>query len=127
MVQPIKVVLVEDNDVFRETLELLLGLRSDVEVVAALADGRRATEACLELGADVVLLDYRLPGLDGLEVARALRRECPDVAVVCLTATAGDRDIAELRKIGVAATIKKDEQLDAIVATLQRAAGRLVA
>ena len=127
MAQPIKVVLVEDNDVFRETLELLLGLRSDVEVVAALADGRRATDACRELGVDVVLLDYRLPGLDGLEVARALRRECPDVAVVCLTATAGDRDVEELRKIGVAATIKKDEQLDEIVATLQRAAGRLVA
>ena len=65
--QPIEVVLVEDNDIFREALELMLGVTPDVRVVAAVPDGESALEACGRLRPDVVLLDYRLPGLDGVE------------------------------------------------------------
>ena len=60
--QPIRVLLVEDNDVFREALELLLGLRDDIEVVASVADGNDAVEACREHRPDVVVMDFRLPG-----------------------------------------------------------------
>ena len=66
MTPPIRILLVEDNEVFRETLELLLGMRSDVEVVASIGDGSRAVDACREHRPDVVLMDYRLPGLDGV-------------------------------------------------------------
>ena len=87
-VTPVRVALVEDNQVFRETLELLFGLRSDVEVVASVENGNHAVSLCREHKPDVVVMDYRLPGADALEVTAALRRECPDVAVVCLTASA---------------------------------------
>ena len=80
--EPIEVVLVEDNDTFRQALELMLGLTPDVRVVAAVADGESALEVCPGLQPDVVLVDYRLPGLDGVETTAALRAALPKTAVV---------------------------------------------
>jgi DNA-binding NarL/FixJ family response regulator len=122
---PIRIVLVEDNRTFREALELLLGLRSDVEVVAAVEDGFAAVPACLEHVPDVVLIDYRMPGLDGVQTALALRESCPGTAVVCLTASASRREIAALYEAGVVACLTKDQELEEIVAAIHKAAGRL--
>ena len=124
MTAPVRVLLLEDNAVFREALELLFGLRSDVEVVGAIGDGTLALETCRELGPDVLLLDYRLPGMDGLRVAEALKAGCPEVALVCLTASASPRELDGLRAAGVAATLSKDQELDEIIAALHMAAGR---
>jgi DNA-binding NarL/FixJ family response regulator len=77
-VTPVRVLLVEDNQVFREALELLLGLRNDVEVVGSVGDGGEAVPAAQQHRPDVVLIDYRLPGLDGVEATRALREALPD-------------------------------------------------
>jgi DNA-binding NarL/FixJ family response regulator len=120
---PIRIVLVEDNKVFREALELLLALRSDVEVVAAVGDGSDAVPACQEYAPDVVLMDYRLPGLDGVQATRAVREACPDVAVVCLTASANFREIDALYAAGAVACLTKDQELDEIVAAIHRAVG----
>lgn len=119
----VRLVLVEDNDVFREALELLLGLRPEVEVVGSVADGERAVEACARLAPDVVLMDYRLPGLDGVQATRALRAAVPDVAVICLTAQASPRELEALRDAGAVDCLTKDEHLDEIVAAILRAAG----
>lgn len=124
MAPPIRVVLLEDNAVFREALELLFGLRPDVEVVGSIGDGDAALDACRELEPDVLLLDYRLPGIDGLRVAETLHAGCPEVALVCLTASASPRELAGLREAGVVAILTKDQELDEIIATLHRAAGR---
>ena len=63
----VRVLLVEDNEVYRSSLELLLGLQSGLAVVGAVGTGTEAAEAAERLRADVVLMDYRLPGLDGVE------------------------------------------------------------
>jgi DNA-binding NarL/FixJ family response regulator len=119
----VRIVLVEDNDVFREALELLLGLRPEVEVVGSVADGERAVEACTRLAPDVVLMDYRLPGLDGVQATRALRAAVPGASVICLTAQASPREIEALRAAGAVDCLTKDEHLDEIVAAILRAAG----
>jgi DNA-binding NarL/FixJ family response regulator len=119
---PIRVVLVEDNDIFREALELLFGLRSDVEVIAAVRQGEEAVQAAVEHGPDVVLMDYRLPGVDGVQATAALRQACPDVAVVCLTASANLREMEALKEAGAVACLTKDEELDDIVAAIRAAA-----
>ena len=124
--EPVRIVLVEDNKVFREALELLLGLRSDVEVVAAVGDGSAAVPACVELRPDVVVLDFRLPGTDGVQVTAAVKEACPDVAVVCLTATASAAETDALLAAGAVACLRKDQELDEIVAAIHSAAaGRL--
>ena len=127
MSEPIRVVLVEDNDVFREALELLLGLRSDLEVVASVGDGTEAVPACVEHRPDVVLMDFRLPGIDGVQATAALREACPGATVVCLTGAASDREIEALYEAGAVACLRKDQELEEIVAAIHGAAGRVVA
>jgi DNA-binding NarL/FixJ family response regulator len=119
---PIRIVIVEDNKVFREALELLLGLREDVEVVASVADGEEAVGACREHSPDVVLMDYRLPGLDGVEATRTLHATFPNVAVVALTASANREEMQALREAGAVACLTKDQELDEIVAAIKNAA-----
>jgi two-component system, NarL family, response regulator DesR len=120
----VRVALVEDNRVFREALELLLGMRPDVEVVAAVENGNDVVKLCRDHHPDVVVMDYRLPGLDGVQATAVLRRECPDVAVVCLTASASVREMEALAEAGAAACLTKDEELDDIVAAIRDAAAR---
>jgi DNA-binding NarL/FixJ family response regulator len=117
----IRVVLVEDNDVFREALELLLGLRPDMEVVASVPDGTDAARVVAEVRPDVVLMDYRLPGLDGVQATRAVLDAFPDTAVVCLTASANPREREALVQAGAVGCLEKDEGLDAIVEAIRSA------
>jgi DNA-binding NarL/FixJ family response regulator len=121
---PIRILLVEDNAVFREALELLLGLSDEVEVVASVGDGGEAASACREHAPDVVLMDYRLPGLDGVQATSAVRETSPEVAVVCLTGEANAREVEALYEAGAAACLTKDQELETIVGTIRRAAGR---
>jgi len=122
MARRVRIVLVEDNEVFREALELLLGLRSDLEVVAAVDEGEAAVAACLEHHPDVVLMDYRLPGMDGVQATAAVRDAAPGVAVVCLTGEASPREVQALLDAGAVACLTKDQELDEIVAALHLAA-----
>ena len=124
MPAPVRVALVEDNAVFREALELLLGLRSDIDVVGSVEDGTHVVELCRKLEPDVVVMDYRLPALDGVQATKALRDACPDVEVVCLTASANLREVDALYEAGAVACLTKDEHLDKIVETILSAAGR---
>jgi two-component system response regulator DesR len=121
--QQIRIVLVEDNQVFREALELLLGLQPDIDVVASVGDGNDAVPTAREYQPDVVLMDYRLPGLDGVEATRAVRDAAPGVAVVCLTASANVREIDALYEAGAVACLSKDQELDEIVGAIRRAVG----
>jgi DNA-binding NarL/FixJ family response regulator len=119
---PVRVALVEDNDVFREALELLLTLGGEIEIVASEPDGDGIVERCQEVAPDVLLVDYRLPGLDGVQVTRLVRERCPEVAVVALTAAAETREREALIEAGASACIGKDEPLDRIVDAVRRAA-----
>ena len=103
---------------------MLLGMRPDVEVVASVENGNDVVQLCRDHDPDVVVMDYRLPGLDGVQVTALLRRECPDVAVVCLTASASVLELEALREAGAAACLTKDEELDDVVAAIRDAAVR---
>jgi DNA-binding NarL/FixJ family response regulator len=120
---PPRVVLIEDNDVFREALELLLTMRGDIEVAGSEPDGTRAVELCRELRPDVLIVDYRLPALDGVELTRLVRDQCPEVAVVALTAAAESRETEALLEAGAVACVRKDEPLEAIIHAIRSAAG----
>jgi DNA-binding NarL/FixJ family response regulator len=119
--QPIRVLLVEDNDVFRQALELLLELQDGIEVVGSVAAGSLAVGACKEYEPDVAVMDFRLPGMDGVEATIELKRECPSVAVVCLTASATPRELDALIAAGAVACLRKDQELDEIIAAIREA------
>lgn len=115
---PIRVLLVEDSDVYRDSLVFLLGTRTDLEVVAAVADGAAALRAYRQHEPDVVVLDYRLPDVDGGEVAAEI-----DSAIVFLSASAG-RDEYDAASSAGADLVRKDEGIDALVRAVRAAAGR---
>ena len=119
--RPIRVLLVEDNDVFRQALILLLELQAGIDVVGAVSEGSAAVAACLEHSPHVVVMDFRLPGMDGVETTVALRRDCPDVAVVCLTASASPRELDALMAAGAVDCLRKDQELEEIVAAIRNA------
>jgi DNA-binding NarL/FixJ family response regulator len=81
----IRVLLADDEELIRVAIAALLGLEPDLEVVAQAADGRAAVAAALAHRPDVAVVDLRMPGLDGIEVAAELRRVLPSCAVVVLT------------------------------------------
>jgi DNA-binding NarL/FixJ family response regulator len=120
----VRVMLIEDNDVFRNALEVLLTLDADIEIAGSEPDGNDVVERCRELEPDVVLVDYRLPGIDGVQVTRLLREHAPGVAVVALTAAAGEREVGALLEAGAASCLGKDRPLDEIVDAVRSAAGR---
>ncbi len=122
----IDVVLVEDNDVFREALELMLSVTPDVRVVASVPDGRSALEVCQRLEPDVVLMDYRLPELDGVETTAGVRTVCPGASVVVLTAGVETGELAALYDAGAVACLTKDSDLNEIVSAIREAAATLV-
>jgi DNA-binding NarL/FixJ family response regulator len=122
MARPVRILLVEDNQVFRDALELLLGMRADVEVVASVADGSQALAAARQYAPDVVLMDYRLPGMDGVQATGALKEALPELAVVVLTASANSREIEALYAAGATECLTKDQELETIVEAIKQAA-----
>jgi DNA-binding NarL/FixJ family response regulator len=124
-VPPVRILLVEDNEVFREALELLLGMRSDVQVVGAVGDGAAAVSAAVEHRPDVVLMDYRLPGLDGIQATAQVVEAVPEAAVVALTASADDAEREALVEAGAVMCLNKDQELDEIVGAILQAAARV--
>jgi DNA-binding NarL/FixJ family response regulator len=119
----IRLLLVEDNEVYRASLELLLDLQPDLEVVGAVGAGSEAADAAAAARADVVLMDYRLPGLDGAEATRAVIGSS-GAAVVCLTAEATPDEREEVVRAGAVALVEKGGPVDALAAAIRAAAAR---
>jgi DNA-binding NarL/FixJ family response regulator len=121
-VAAIRILLVEDNDVYRASLELLLGMQKGLEVVGGVSDGTSASGACEELGADVVLMDLRLPGLDGAAATAEVVAACPRVAVLGLTAEATEEEDAAIREAGAVGLVRKGEPVEELVEAIRSAA-----
>jgi DNA-binding NarL/FixJ family response regulator len=119
--QPLRILLVEDNDVYRSTLMLLLHGRDGIEVVGEVADGSLVAAAVAEHAPDVVVMDYRLPGLQGDEVAAVLLAANPGVAIVCLTAEATDEERARMLAAGASALLEKGVPTVEIVEAIRSA------
>ncbi|HVL80998.1 MAG TPA: response regulator transcription factor [Actinomycetota bacterium] len=81
----IRVVVVEDHTLVREGLVTMLDVEEDIEVVAQAGDGEEALEVILEHEPDVVMLDLRLPGMDGMEVLKRVKAQKPQIRVLVLT------------------------------------------
>jgi two-component system, NarL family, response regulator LiaR len=114
----VRIVLVEDNRLFRETLELLFGLREGIDVVGSVASGAEAVSLCAKALPDVVVIDYRMPGLDGAQATREILRAAPETRVICLTASVTREERQLVLEAGAIACLTKDENLDRIVESI---------
>ncbi|MCS6940328.1 MAG: response regulator transcription factor [Roseiflexaceae bacterium] len=119
----IRVLLVDDQTLIRQGIAMLLELEPDLEVVGAVGDGRAAIEAVEKLRPDVVLMDVRMPGMDGVTATRELSRRFPEVGVIILTTFDDDEYVFEGLKAGARGYLLKDissEEMAEAVRTVAR-------
>ncbi|MFY9926939.1 MAG: response regulator transcription factor, partial [Streptosporangiaceae bacterium] len=118
----IRVLAADDQRVVREGLAMLLGLLPDVEVVGTAADGAEVLAVVAELKPDVILMDLRMPRMDGVETTRRLRESHPEVKVVVLTTYADDRSVIDALRAGALGYLTKDAGAAEIQQALHRVA-----
>ena len=106
---------------YRSTLTLLLHGRDGIEVVGEVSDGSAVAAAVAEHGPDVVVMDYRLPGLQGDEATVAVRATNPGVVVVCLTAEATPEERTRVLAAGASALLEKGCSTAEIVKAIRSA------
>ncbi|MGD0260089.1 MAG: response regulator transcription factor [Verrucomicrobiota bacterium] len=116
---PIRLMLVDDHPAFRRGMAALLNSEPDLEVVAESGDGREAVEMFRQKKPDVVLMDLRLPGMGGVEVIIALRKEFPQARVIVLTTFDLDEDIYRAIQSGAKSYLLKDTPEDELSATIR--------
>ena len=119
----IRVLLVEDNEVYRDALAFLLGRVDDLEVAGAVGTAAAARRSAAAVAPDVAVIDYRLPDEDGFEAAAMIRERSPSTAIVFLSASAGDDERDAARRAG-ADLSGKDDGVDTLVGAVRSAAGR---
>jgi two-component system, NarL family, response regulator len=105
---PIRVLLADDHTIVRKGVAQILSEQPDIRVIAQAADGNSAVESYRRERPDVALLDLRMPGLEGVEVVAALRREFPEAVLVMLTTYDTDDDIDRALKAGAKGYLLKD-------------------
>jgi DNA-binding NarL/FixJ family response regulator len=110
----IRVLIVDDQRIIRDGLEMLVGLIDGVEVVGLASDGLLAVERALAERPDVVLMDLRMPNLDGTEATTILQDRLPTARVVILTTYADDASIIPALKAGARGYLTKDAGADEI-------------
>ena len=120
--RPLRVVVADDQAAVREPLAAVLGLSDGIEVVAAAADGNDVLAAVAAGPVDVVLMDLRMPVLDGIEATRRLTEEHPEVAVVVLTTFADDDSILAALSAGARGYLTKNAGRQDIIRAIRAAA-----
>lgn len=115
---PARVLIVDDQGLFRSGLARLLEEDQGVTVVGEAADGNQAVAMAIKLRPDVILMDLKMPNLDGIEATRQLARELPETRVLILTTFDADIHVLEALRVGASGYVLKDSTPEAIVTSI---------
>ncbi|MCZ6488575.1 MAG: response regulator [Gammaproteobacteria bacterium] len=114
----LKILIIDDHRLFREGLQSLLQ-RRNIDVVAAVGDGNEGLKLAKELSPDVILLDMRMPIIDGISVLIQLRKFELTMPIVILTTSSNEQDLLDALKNGASGYLLKDMEPDALVTALR--------
>ena len=112
---PISVLIVDDHPVTREGLHAALELSEDVEVAGEAASGEEAVRLVGELSPDIVFMDVRMPGMDGIEATKRIRQVSPSTKIILFTVDESRSSISEAIQAGVSGYLLKDASADELV------------
>jgi len=119
---PIRVIVADDQAAVREPLAAVLDLFDDIDVIASAGNGHEVIEAVDRDPVDVVLMDLRMPGMDGIEATRRLGEQYPGIAVVVLTTFADDDSILAALNAGACGYLTKNSGRQDIARAIRAAA-----
>ena len=118
----IRILIADDHLIIRQGLRLILETESDLELVGEASDGAEAISLCRELNPDVVLMDLRMPNMDGLTAIEKLHKDQPEIAVVILTTFNEDELMLRGLQAGARGYLLKDTDRSTLFATIRAAA-----
>lgn len=110
-----KVIICDDQALIRDSLGMLLNLERDIQVVATAEDGADAVEKVAELEPDLVLMDLKMPGMNGIEATRQIRNRFPDVKVLVLTTYDDDEWVFDALRAGASGYLLKDTPREEVI------------
>lgn len=122
MTLPIRLLIVDDHPIVRDGLRGAFTRTAEFEVVGVAGDGAEAVDRAVELRPDVVLMDLRMPVVDGAEAIRQLRQQAPEVRVLVLTTFDTDHDVLPAIEAGATGYLLKDAPVDDLLRAVRSAA-----
>jgi two-component system, NarL family, response regulator LiaR len=121
---PARLLIVDDHDLVRESTQLMLKGAQDLEVVGEAVNGRHALELCRQLHPDLVLMDVRMPEMDGLSATRAIKEEMPSITVLMVSAFDSEDYRRGAASAGAAGYILKDADRQQLLEAVRKALGQ---
>src|SRR3712207_1667366 len=118
----VRLLIADDHALVRSGLRSMLEREPGIEIVGEARNGREAVELCRSLRPDLVLMDVRMPEMDGLEATRAIKRELPETGVLMVTMHENRDYMLEADKAGAAGYVLKDAARDELVSAVWRVA-----
>jgi DNA-binding NarL/FixJ family response regulator len=119
-----RLLIVDDHDLIRESTQLMLEGEPDLEVVGEAANGHHALELCRQLRPDLVLMDVRMPEMDGLTATREIKKEMPTISVLVVSAYESEDYRREAASAGATDYILKDAERYQLLEAVHAALGK---
>lgn len=120
--EPIGVLIVDDHDLFRSGLAAILKAEPGIEVLAQASRGRLGVQLARELRPQVILMDLRIPDLDGIAATREIIADAPQARVIALTVSGDEQDVAAAVMAGACGYMLKDNSVEDVAAAVRAAA-----
>ncbi len=117
--EPVRVLVVDDQELFRRGLIMLLSGDTDIEVVGEASDGITATELAVKTAPDVILLDVRMPRRTGVEACRGIKEAVPSAKIIMLTVSDEEADLYESVKNGASGYLLKDSSIEEVAQAIR--------
>ena len=115
----IKLVLVDDHEIVRAGLRMLIQAQEDMQIVGEAENGEQALKLCCETSPDIVIMDITMPGPSGLEVTRQIKQQCPHASVLALTIHEGEQYFFEMLNAGASGYVPKRAAPTDLVAAIR--------